>query len=66
MKLAGSLLAALVVSTNANHVDQLLDELKDGCENAFQYVPLSTPQHTKINNKVSVEDITFEFEIYRY
>ena len=64
MKLAGSLLAALGVSTNGNRIDQLLDELKDGCENAFQYVPLSTRQHTKTNKKVSVEDITFSFEIY--
>ena len=59
MKLAGSLLAALSVSTNGNHIDQLLGELKDGFENAIQYVPLSTRQHAKTNRKVSVEDSTF-------
>ena len=64
MKLAGSLLATFVVSTNGNHIDQLLDELKDGCENAFQYVPLITRQHAKTNKKASVEDINFSFELY--
>ena len=62
MKLAGSLLAALGVSTNGLS-NQLLDELKDGCENAFQYVPLSTRKHAKTNRKLSVEDIAFSFDI---
>ena len=64
MKLAGSLLAALVVSTNGDHVDQLLDEWKDGCVNAIQYVPLRPQQRTNIIRKASVEDINFSFELY--
>ena len=62
MKLAGSLLAALVVSTNGNHIDQLLDEWKDGCANAVRYVP--GVKYPNIIRKASVEDINFSFELY--
>ena len=55
MKLAGSLLAALVVSTYGNHVDQLLDELRDGCINVVQSGPFSTRTKAKFPNKLSVE-----------
>ena len=64
MKLAGSLLAALVASTNGDHVDHVLDELKDGCVNVVQYVPLRPQQRTNIIRKASVEDINFSFELY--
>ena len=55
MKLAGSLLAALVVSTNGNHVDQLLDELRDGCINVVESGPFDARTKANFPTKLSVE-----------
>ena len=62
MKLAGSLLAALAVSTNGSHVDQLLDELRDGCINVVQNGPFNARTKAKFPDKLPVESIN-DFDV---